>query len=135
MAAFILKTEPSSYSFQDLVRDRKTTWDGISNPVALKNLRTVSKGDTLLIYHTGDEKQVVGYAKATSEAYPDPKLGDPKRVVIDIAAGKPLGKPVPLSAFRADAVLKGTDLVRLSRLSVVPLNAAQLARVEKLAGK
>lgn len=135
MAAFILKTEPSSYSFEDLVRDRKTTWDGISNPVALKNLRTVAKGDTLLIYHTGEEKQVVGYAKAMSEAYPDPKLDDPKRVVIDIAAGKPLDKPVPLSAFRADAVLKSTDLVRLSRLSVVPLNAAQLARVEKLAGK
>jgi len=135
MAAYVLKTEPSSYSFQDLVRDQRTTWDGISNPVALKHLRAVAKGDLLLIYHTGNEKQVVGTARAESAAYPDPKLGDPKRVVIDIAAGKPLAKPVPLAAFRADAVLKGTDLVRLPRLSVVPLNAAQLARVEKLGGK
>ena len=135
MAAYVLKTEPSSYSFQDLVRDQRTTWDGISNPVALKHLRAVAKGDLLLIYHTGNEKQVVGTARAESAAYPDPKLGDPKRVVIDIAAGKALAKPVPLAAFRADAVLKGTDLVRLPRLSVVPLNAAQLARVEKLGGK
>ena len=133
-AAFILKTEPSSYSFQDLVRDKKTVWDGISNPTALKNLRTVEKGDVLFIYHTGDEKQVVGLAHATSAAYPDPKLSDPKRVVIDIAADRALPEPVTLATFRADAVLKATDLVRLSRLSVVPLNAAQLARVRKLAG-
>jgi predicted RNA-binding protein with PUA-like domain len=133
-AAFILKTEPSSYSFQDLVRDKRTVWDGISNPTALKNLRAVEKGDILLIYHTGDEKQVVGLAHATSAAYPDPKLGDPRRVVIDIAADQALPKPVALAAFRADAVLKTTDLVRLSRLSVVPLNAVQLARVKKLAG-
>lgn len=135
MNVYLLKTEPSSYSFQDLVRDRRTTWDGISNPVALKNLRAIRPGDTLLIYHTGDEKQVMGFARAESEAYPDPKLDDPKRVVIDLVAGKALRKPVPLSAFRADAVLKSTDLVRLPRLSVVPLSAAQLARVEKLAGK
>ena len=133
-AAFILKTEPSTYSFQDLVRDKKTVWDGISNPTALKHLRTVVKGDVLLIYHTGDEKQVVGVAHATSGPYPDPKLGDPKRVVIDIAAERALPEPVTLATFRADPVLKTTDLVRLSRLSVVPLNAAQLARVKKLAG-
>jgi predicted RNA-binding protein with PUA-like domain len=133
VATFILKTEPSSYSFQDLVRDKRTTWDGVKNPVALKHLRTVAKGDTLLIYHTGDERQVVGLARADSAAYPDPKLGDPKRVVIDIVAGRPLPNPVPLAAFRADAVLKSTDLVRLPRLSVIPLTVAQFERVKKLA--
>jgi predicted RNA-binding protein with PUA-like domain len=134
MPAYILKTEPSTYSFDDLVRDKQTVWDGISNPVALKHLREVKKGDTLLIYHSGEQKSVVGLAKATSAAYADPKLDDPKRVVIDIAAGKPVPEPVTLAQFRADAVLKATDLVRLSRLSVIPLNDAQLARVKKLAG-
>jgi predicted RNA-binding protein with PUA-like domain len=132
MAAFLLKTEPTTYSFQDLVRDKRTTWDGISNPVALKHLRTVKPGDVLLIYHTGDEKQVVGLARADSDPYPDPKLGDPKRVVIDVVAGRPLAKPVPLAAFRADAILKTTDVVRLPRLSVIPLTAEQLKRVQKL---
>jgi predicted RNA-binding protein with PUA-like domain len=134
MPAYILKTEPSTYSFQDLVRDKQTVWDGISNPVALKHLREVKKGDTLLIYHSGEQKSVVGFAKAASVAYPDPKLGDPKRVVIDIVAGKPVPEPVKLAQFRADSVLKATDLVRLSRLSVIPLNDTQLARVKKLAG-
>jgi predicted RNA-binding protein with PUA-like domain len=132
MAAFLLKTEPTTYSFLDLVRDKRTTWDGISNPVALKHLRTVKPGDVLLIYHTGDEKQVVGLARADSDPYPDPKLGDPKRVVIDVVAGRPLAKPVPLAAFRADAILKTTDVVRLPRLSVSPLTAEQLKRVQKL---
>jgi predicted RNA-binding protein with PUA-like domain len=134
MPAYILKTEPTTYSFDDLVRDKQTVWDGISNPVALKHLRGVKKGDTLLIYHSGEQRSVVGLARAASAPYPDPKLGDPKRVVIDIAAGKPVPEPVTLAQFRADSVLKATDLVRLSRLSVIPLNDAQLARVKKLAG-
>ena len=134
MSAYILKTEPSTYSFEDLVRDKQTVWDGISNPTALKHLRSVKKGDTLLIYHSGEQKSVVGLARAASAAYPDPKLKDEKRVVIDIVAGKPVPEPVALAQFRADPVLKATDLVRLSRLSVIPLNDAQLARVKKLAG-
>jgi len=134
MPAYILKTEPSTYSFDDLVRDKQTVWDGISNPVALKHLRAVKKGDTLLIYHSGEQKSVVGFARAASAAYQDPQVADPKRVVIDIVAGKPVPEPVTLAQFRADAVLKGTDLVRLSRLSVIPLTDAQLARVKKLAG-
>lgn len=134
MPAYILKTEPSTYSFDDLVRDKQTVWDGISNPVALKHLRSVKKGDTLLIYHSGEQRSVVGLARAASAAYPDPKIADPKRVVIDIVAGKAVPEPVTLAQFRADAILKSTDLVRLSRLSVIPLTDAQLARVKKLAG-
>lgn len=134
MACYILKTEPGTYSYDDLVRDKRTTWDGISNPVALKHLRGVKKGDTLLIYHTGKEKQVVGVAKALGAAYPDPKGKSEKMVVVDLQAVKRLPQPVPLSTFREDAVLQKTDLVRLSRLSVVPLNEAQHARVLKHAG-
>jgi predicted RNA-binding protein with PUA-like domain len=132
MAAFLLKTEPTAYSFQDLVREKRTTWDGISNPVALKHLRTVKRGDVLLIYHTGGEKQVVGLARADSDPYPDPGLDDPRRVVIDVVADRALAKPVLLAAFRADPILRATDLVRLPRLSVIPLTAAQLERIRKL---
>jgi predicted RNA-binding protein with PUA-like domain len=134
MACYLLKTEPDAYSYDDLVRDKQTTWDGITNALALKHLRGMSKGDTLVIYHTGKEKQAVGLAKAAGAPYADPKAGDPKRAVVDIRAWKRLPAPVPLAAFREDVVLKHTDLVRISRLSVVPLTDAQLARVLKLAG-
>src|SRR5215475_4476161 len=110
MARFLVKTEPSTYSFDRLQRDRKTVWDGVSNPVALKHLATIKKGDTVVVYHTGDEKQAVGLARAASDAYPDPKLGDPKRPVFDLSAERALGKPVTLAQVKADAVLKATDL-------------------------
>ena len=134
MGTFLFKTEPSTYSFDDLVRDKKTVWDGVSNALALKHLREVRKGDTIAVYHTGDEKQVVGLAVADSDPFPDPKLQDPKRVVVRIRAGKPLPFPVPLSAFRSDAVLAATDLVRLPRLSVMPLTAAQEKRLLERSG-
>jgi predicted RNA-binding protein with PUA-like domain len=130
---FLFKTEPSTYSYQDLTRDKRSVWDGVKNPVALKHLRTVSKGDRVLIYHTGDEKAVVGVAVATSDPYPDPKLSDPKRVVVDLAPERALDTPVPLSIFRTDAILKTCDLPRLPRLSVMPISAAQLKRVFELA--
>jgi predicted RNA-binding protein with PUA-like domain len=135
MPSFLFKTEPSTYSWDDLVRDGRATWDGVANPKALANLRAVRPGDRVLIYHSGKEKSAVGLARATSAAYPDPKLGDPKRVVVDIAPDGPLARPVPLAAFKADAILKATDLVRISRLSVVTLDAAQFARALELAGK
>lgn len=135
MANFLFKTEPTTYSWDDLVRDRRATWDGVANPKALINLRAVQPGDRVLIYHSGKEKSAVGLARAASAAYPDPKLGDPKRVVVDIEPDAPLAAPVPLAAFRADALLKGTDLVRIPRLSVVQLDAAQFSQVLKLAGK
>ena len=134
MARFLVKTEPSTYSFANLQRDRRTVWDGVSNPVALKHLATIRKGDTVVVYHTGDEKQAVGLAVAASDAYPDPKLAVPKRVVVDLAAERPLPGPVTLAQVKADAVLQGTELARLPRLSVVPFSEAQYQRLLKLAG-
>jgi predicted RNA-binding protein with PUA-like domain len=134
MARFLVKTEPSTYSFANLQRDKRTVWDGVSNPVALRHLSTVKKGDTVIVYHTGDEKQAVGLAVAASDAYPDPKLGDPKRLVVDLAADKPLAKPVTLAQVKADAVLKTNDLARLPRLSVIPFSEAQFQRLIRLAG-
>jgi predicted RNA-binding protein with PUA-like domain len=134
MARFLVKTEPGTYSFADLVRDKRTVWDGVSNPVALKYLATIRKGDTVLIYHTGAEKQAVGLALAASDAYPDPKLNDPKRPVVDLKADRALPEPVTLAQVKADAVLKGTELARLPRLSVMPFSEAHYQRLLKLAG-
>ena len=134
MARFLVKTEPSTYSFADLQRDKRTVWDGVSNPVALKHLATIRKGDTVVVYHTGDEKQAVGLAVAASDAYADPKLKDPKRWVVDLAADRPLPEPVTLAKVKSDAVLKATDLARLPRLSVMPFSEAQFKHLLRLAG-
>lgn len=133
MARFLVKTEPSTYSFASLQRDKRTVWDGVANPVALKHLASIRKGDTVIVYHTGDEKQAVGLATAASDAYPDPKLKDPKRPVIDLAAGKALVKPVTLAQVKADAMLKSTPLARLPRLSVMPFSEAEFKRLMVLA--
>jgi predicted RNA-binding protein with PUA-like domain len=132
MASFLFKTEPSTYSFSDLVRERRTVWDGVTNPVALRNLRTVKKGDQILIYHTGDEKSVIGLATAASDAYPDPRA--PKRTVVDLAPERILPVPVPLAAFRSDPTLRTSEVARMPRLSVVPLSGSQFKQVLKLAG-
>jgi predicted RNA-binding protein with PUA-like domain len=133
MSAFLFKTEPSDYAFSDLVRDGSTRWSGVTNAAALIHLRTVKTGDTVVVYHTGDEKRVVGLAKVARGAYPDPDAGDPRRVVVDLAPLRALPAPVTLATFRTDAVLKTTELVRNSRLSVMPLTPAHLARVQELA--
>ena len=133
MARFLVKTEPSTYSFAALQRDKRTVWDGVSNPVALKHLATIRKGDTVVVYHTGDEKQAVGLAEAVSDAYPDPKLKDPKRPVVDLAADRLLPKPVTLVQVKADAVLKTTPLARQPRLSVMPFSEAEFKRLMRLA--
>lgn len=135
MARYLVKTEPSTYSFADLTRDKKTVWDGVSNPVALKHLATIRKGDTVIVYHTGDEKQAVGLAIATSDAYPDPKLKDPKRPVVDLKPDRTLKTPVTLAQVKADAVLKGNDLARLPRLSVIPFTETQYKRLLELANE
>ena len=129
MSSFLFKTEPNEYSFADLVRERRAVWNGVSNALALIYLRQVKKGDEIAIYHSGVEKSVVGLAVAASAAYPDPKLGDPKRVVVDLKPLKALKKPVPLSTFKTDPVLRTVEMVRISRLSVMPLTAAQLKRL------
>ena len=134
MAIFLFKTEPTTYSFEDLTRDKGTVWDGVANPLALKHMRSVRKGDTIAIYHTGDEKQVVGLAVADSDPFPDPKLDDPKRVVVRLKATRALPFPVPLATFRTDEVLKTADLARLPRLSVMPLTAAHHKRLLERAG-
>jgi predicted RNA-binding protein with PUA-like domain len=129
---WLLKTEPSAYSFESLVRDGRTTWDGVKNPLALKHLANVRRGDSVFIYHTGGEKAVVGVARATSEAYPDPKQKDAKRLVIDLEPQRSLAKPVTLAAIKADRRFAGFDLVRLPRLSVMPVSAEQAATIEEM---
>jgi predicted RNA-binding protein with PUA-like domain len=134
VAIFLFKTEPSTYSYSDLVRDKHAVWDGVSNPVALRHLSTLKKGDTVVIYHTGDEKSVVGLATAASDPYPDPKLGDPRRLVTDLTPDRSLPKPVSLAQVKADAVLKTTELARLPRLSIMPFTPVHFRRLLELAG-
>ena len=129
---WLLKTEPSAYSFAQLARDRRTVWDGVKNPMALKYLSQMRKGDRVLIYHTGDEKAVVGIAEAQSDAYPDPKKNDPKLPVIDLAPVRPLPRPVTLAEIKADGKLKTWELARLPRLSVMPVTPEQWAEIERL---
>lgn len=131
--SWLLKTEPSAYSFADLQREKQTCWDGVKNPQALKNLSLVQKGDRLLVYHTGDEKAVVGIATALSAAYPDPKKSDPKLLVIDLAPAAPLPRPVTLAAIKASPKFAGWELVRLPRLSVMPVSPEQWAEIERMA--
>ena len=129
MASFLFKTEPGEYAFADLEREKQTVWSGIKNPTALIHLRTVRKGDRVVIYHSGKDKAAVGTAVAESDPYPDPKLGDPKRVVLDLKPVRALARRVAIAEFRADPVLKQTELIRITRLSVMPLTAAQFDRV------
>ena len=126
---WLLKTEPSTYSWDDLVREKTAVWDGVSNPVALRNLAAMKPGDDALIYHTGDEKAVVGLARVTRAAYPDPKAKDPKLLVVEIATVKPVTRQVTLAEIKADALFRDSPLVRQGRLSVVPLTDDQFARL------
>ncbi|HET8650751.1 MAG TPA: EVE domain-containing protein [Gemmatimonadales bacterium] len=134
MARWILKSEPSVYSFQDLERDGRTVWDGITNAQALINLRAMQPGDQAMIYHSGDGKELVGLARITSAAYPDPKGDNPKHVVVDIEPVRPLARPVSLAAIKAEPAFADLGLVRQGRLSVVPVNAEQWRRLLKMAG-
>ena len=122
---WLLKTEPSTYSYDDLEKDGKATWDGVSNPVALRNLRAMKEGDAALIYHTGDEKAVVGTALVARPAYPDPKAKDERLVVVDLTAGGRLARPVTLAEIKKMAVFRDSPLVTQGRLSVVPLTKQQ----------
>lgn len=117
---YLLKTEPSEYSFADLERDKVTAWDGVSNPVALRNLREMAPGTRLIIYETGDQKTAVGTATVVSV-----DASNPKNPVVRIKAGKPLKKPTTLSEIKSNKLFADSPLVRQGRLSVVPLTAAQ----------
>ena len=134
-AKWLFKSDPDTYSFSDLERDGKTVWDGVSNNLALKHLRSVHHGDLALIYHTGDEKAVVGLAELASDSYPDPKQKDPRLVVVDVKAGERLARPVGLDEIKKQAALRDFDLVRLPRLSVMPVSEAQWSVIMKLAKK
>ena len=125
---WILKTEPSTYSWDDLTREKTAVWDGVSNPVALKNLAAMRVGDDALIYHTGGEKAVVGLARVTKAAYPDPKAGDPKLLVVELEPVRPLAQPVTLTEIKADKRFADSPLVRQGRLSVVPVTEDQFTR-------
>lgn len=125
---WIVKTEPSTYSWSDLERDGKAVWDGVHNPVAIRNLSEMQPGDDVLIYHTGSEKAVVGLAKLTKAAYPDPKEKDPKLLVVELAPVRRLAAPVTLAEIKADPLFKDSPLVRQGRLSVVPLTEEQFKR-------
>jgi predicted RNA-binding protein with PUA-like domain len=132
MAYWILKTEPSSYSYDQLEREQHAVWDGVKNPVALRNLRAMVPGDQVMVYHTGDEKAAIGIARVTRAAYPDPKKKDPKLVVVDIEVVKRLPLPVTLAAIRADQAFATHPLVRQPRLSVAPLDDKQWRRLLEL---
>jgi predicted RNA-binding protein with PUA-like domain len=121
-AKWLFKSDPEHYSFFDLERDGKTVWDGIANNLALKNLRSVRRGDQVMVYHTGDERAAVGLAEAASDPYPDPEQKDPRLVVIDLQAKGKLARPVSLDEIKKSAALKNFDLVRLPRLSVMPVS-------------
>jgi predicted RNA-binding protein with PUA-like domain len=117
---YLLKTEPTAYSFADLLREKETDWTGVTNPTAVKNLRAMKKGDKLVIYHTGEEKAAVGLARVTSV-----DISDPKVPLVRIAAGAAIKQPKTLAEIKQQAIFKDSPLVRQSRLSVAPLDEAQ----------
>lgn len=130
MNYWLVKTEPDTYSWDDLVKDKKTTWDGVRNFQARTHLKGMKKGDVVFIYHTGDEKSVIGISKVLKEAYPDPK--DKDWVVIDLAPEKKLKKAISLSQIKADKRLSDMVLVRASRLSVQPVKPAEFDHIVSL---
>jgi predicted RNA-binding protein with PUA-like domain len=131
---WLFKEEPGNYSYDDLVRDGKTTWTGVRNPLAQKHLRSVAKGDRIFFYHTGNEKSVVGVMKALAPAYPDPADTSGKLYAVDVAPVKKLPQPVTLASIKADKAFAGFALVRMSRLSVMPVNESEWTRIEKMSG-
>lgn len=140
MATFILKTEASTYSFDDLVREKQTAWTGVSNPVALGNIRTMKKGDEAYIYHTGDEKAIVGLAQVVKEAYEDPDQpgvnakGEPKFAIVDLKPLRKVKTQVTLAAVKADKRFAAFPLVTQPRLSVIPVPADLDAALRKMTG-
>ena len=134
MTIWLLKTEPNDFSFDDLVERGVEPWDGVSNPTALSNLRAAQVGETAVIYHTGNEKQAVGLATVERTAYPDPKKDDERLIVIDVRAGTRLPRPVRLDQIKADGRFANSPLVKMGRLSVVPLTNEQYAAILELAG-
>jgi predicted RNA-binding protein with PUA-like domain len=131
---WILKTDSDVYPYDQLERERRAVWDGVSNPVALKHIRSMAAGDPVLIYHSGATKEIVGLARVVRDAYPDPKGGDPKLVVVDIEFDRRLPRTVSLATIKADAAFADLALVRQPRLSVIPVPDPQWKRLLAMAG-
>jgi predicted RNA-binding protein with PUA-like domain len=131
---WILKTDSDVYPFDQLERERKAVWDGVSNPVALKHIRSMTPGDSLLIYHSGATKEIVGLARVTSAPYTDPQRGDPKLTVVDIEVERRLPRTVSLAAIKADPSFAELALVRQPRLSVIPVPEPQWKKLLAMAG-
>ena len=129
---WLFKEEPANYNYDRLVRDGKTSWTGVKNPVAQKHLRSVKKGDRIFFYHTGNEKAVVGIAKAAADAYPDPADKSGKLYAVDVAPVKKLAQPVTLAAVKADKFFESFALTRVPRLSVMPVTDEQWERIEMM---
>jgi predicted RNA-binding protein with PUA-like domain len=132
VAHWLLKTEPDCYQWDDLVRDKRTVWDGVSNALALKNIRAMKKGDLAFIYHTGDERAIIGIAEVASNSYPNPKSADERLAVVDVKLSRKLARPVTLAEIKADPSFAGWDLVRLSRLGVMAVPDKMWKRIEDL---
>jgi predicted RNA-binding protein with PUA-like domain len=135
MSYWLLKTEPSDYSWDDLVRDGRTVWDGVANNTALIHLRQAKKGDRALIYHTGDEKAAVGVADVVSAPYADPREDDPKLAVFDVAPRERLPRPVTLAELKANPDFADFELIRNSRLSAMPVSPERWKKILALAKK
>jgi predicted RNA-binding protein with PUA-like domain len=134
VAYWILKTDADTYPFDQLERERRAVWDGVTNALALKHIRSMAPGDTALIYHSNVGKELVGLARIVSAPYPDPKQKDPKVVVVDLEADRRLPTPVTLAAIKADPAFSDLGLVRMSRLSVIPVPGEQWKRLLRMAG-
>ncbi len=132
MSCWLFKTDPETYAIGDLEREKRATWDGVANNTALIHLRRTAPGDEVLVYHSGDDKAVMGVGRVVKGGYPDPKQRDPKLAVCDVEFVRRLAKPVPLAAIKAQKGLADFDLVRISRLSVMPVSAAHRAMLRKL---
>jgi predicted RNA-binding protein with PUA-like domain len=131
---WILKSDADSYGFDQLLRDGRTTWDGVSNAVALKHIRSMAPGDSLLIYHSGEEKELVGLARVAGSPYADPKQKDPKLTVVDVEVDRRLPKTVSLAAIKADPFFADLPLVRMPRLSVIPVPEPQWKKLLAMGG-
>jgi predicted RNA-binding protein with PUA-like domain len=132
MAHWLIKSEPSAYSWQQFVKDKKTSWTGVRNAQAAINLKAMKPGDRCFFYHSNEGKEIVGIAEVAKAAYPDPTDKDGKAVTVDVKAVEPVKKAVTLAAIKADPRLKDFGLVRQSRLSVVPVSDAQWALILKM---
>jgi predicted RNA-binding protein with PUA-like domain len=132
---WLVKSEPGTYSWDDLVREARTVWDGVRNPEARNNLAAMKRGDLVLFYHSGDSKSVVGIAKVVRESFPDPKADDPKWLAVELSPVKALARPVTLAEIKGDARLAKIPLVTRARLSVMALEKGAFDRIVSLGSK